>query len=115
MRSTILGISGITIALLAGAVQAELEIQSVQYKPEKDALFVKGKASADTVYVVNAASSSLIDTVDVKRGQFRQDIPVGDGNVPCMVQIQSNAPATRTNWWGGGGDAGRGAGAGRRS
>lgn len=81
--------------LVSFGASAELDIQNAQYKAKKGALYVKGKvkgASASNVYVLDAQSMALVGTVGVKGNQFREDITIAAGSVPCMVQIQTNPP-----------------------
>ena len=88
----IAGIIG--ICTLSLSASAEMKVQNSQYEASKSAIYLKGKTSADTntVYVLNAGSMALIGTADVVKKQFRTNLSVTSGQVPCMIQIQSNPP-----------------------
>lgn len=98
--------TAVSLLVMSFTATAELKIQNAQYKAEKGVLYVKGKlsdSSANSVYVVNADTDDLIDSVNTKGKQFRADLPVSVNNVPCMVQIQTNEPNSGggDSWWGG--------------
>ena len=93
---------GAALIFLSCAAHAEIQIQSAQYKENKDALFVKGKTSdksVSSVYVVNAETNQLIGSIDARKGDFRSDITVNTFSAPCMIQVQTNRPGN--GWFGG--------------
>ncbi len=100
-KSILLNVAAVSLLAACFTAQAELVIQNAQYKPEKEALYVKGKVDAAAiVYVVDSASNQLIASVSTKGNQYRADISISENAVPCMVQIQTNEPGGGS-WWGG--------------
>ena len=72
---------------------ADVKIQNAKYKAAKNAVFVKGKVDgANKVYVVNSATNQSISTLSAPKGQFKGDIEVSEDSVPCLIQVQTNAP-----------------------
>ena len=101
MGLLVIGLTATSLGALA-----QVDIQSVQYNPEKRVMYVKGKLTADPaprVYVVDTERNRLIGTIDTYgRGQqFRADLPMNNtAEVPCIVKVQTSPP---NPFWGSGG------------
>jgi hypothetical protein len=107
LRKTLLSACMISLMTAPLASQAEVIIESAQYKPQKGKLFVKGRLSGeahDQVHVLDADTGNKIGSIDTKaRGHmFSAEFDVYfEGAVPCIVKVQTNATRRVRGFFGG--------------
>lgn len=90
----------VALMILAVEAQAEVKIQSAQYNDQKGVVFVKGKTdAATTVYVVNSATQQQLAEVSAARGQFKKNVVVSSGRIPCSITVQTNSPRAGSWFW----------------
>ena len=89
-----------SLIVFAAGAQAEIKIQSAQYNEQKGVVFVKGKTdAATTVYIVNPATSLQLAEVSAAKGQFRKNVVVASGRIPCSIKVQTNSPRAAISWF----------------
>lgn len=101
-QSVLIKAAIIALVSVSFSAQADLDIQSAQYNPEKVALFVKGRLSAgalaDQVFILDATNNAFIGTLETKsnKRQFGGDLEMpSHESVPCVVKVQINPPRRR--------------------
>lgn len=98
-QSTLIKAAVIALISVSFSAQADLNVQSAQYKAKKEALFIKGKLSggtiSDRVFVLDATNNAFIGTIDTKKNNrnFHGELVMpSEDTVPCVVKVQVNPP-----------------------